>query len=134
MKLTNLGALFSLFGGSLAVDRTKFRTCKDTGFCRRHRSSNVAEPQFRVLKESVASHGLDGITALLQGDQIETPPLKMTLKFYDSGVARIQVSTIWLTFVTDIRVDIKLTRPYPAHADPRGKPFVASLGSARYCA
>jgi hypothetical protein len=82
------------FIGIHAVDRTKFRTCKDSGFCRRHRSSNMdANAKFHVLKDSVKSHGTEGITAILQNDHVEHP-LKLTLKFYKSGVTRIQVQIL----------------------------------------
>ena len=77
-----------------SVDRSKFRTCKDTGFCRRHRGS--VPPKFKVLRSSVASHGLDGLTAILQGEQLDSPPLKLTVKFYDTGVARLQVWSLLL--------------------------------------
>jgi len=84
--------LIGILGSTNAVDRSKFRTCKDTGFCRRHRSPESPPPQFKLLAGSLASHGLDGITALLQGEQLESAPLKLAVKFYDSGVARLQVS------------------------------------------
>jgi hypothetical protein len=34
----------ALAASALAVDRSKFRTCNDAGFCRRHRSK-AAEPE-----------------------------------------------------------------------------------------
>lgn len=95
MRVVFLAALLSAVA---AVDRSKFRTCKDTGFCRRHRAPAPAPPKFKVLRDSVASHGLDGISAILQGEQLESPPLKLTIKFYDSGVARIQVVLIKILF------------------------------------
>jgi len=90
MMLARLFAGLLAFTPVNAVDRSKFRTCKDTGFCRRHRSA--AEPKFSVLKDSVVTHGNAGVTALLQGEQLESPPLKLTMKFYDTGVCRMQVS------------------------------------------
>lgn len=83
--------LLNLLHLSTAVDRSKFRTCYDTGFCRRHRSPEEAPQKFRVLKGSVSSRGLEGISALLQGEQLESPPLRLHVQFYDSGVARMQV-------------------------------------------
>lgn len=74
-----------------AVDRAKFRTCRDTGFCRRHRAPAPPPPTFSVLRDSVTVSGLHGLSALLQDESFETPPLKMNLRFYDNGVARLQV-------------------------------------------
>ena len=37
-------AALALLAGALAVDRSKFRTCNDAGFCRRHRGK-TAEPE-----------------------------------------------------------------------------------------
>ncbi|CAM9187013.1 unnamed protein product, partial [Heterosigma akashiwo] len=36
----------------LAVDRSKFRTCEQTGFCRRHRREDFAPPKFEVVPGS----------------------------------------------------------------------------------
>jgi hypothetical protein len=112
-----------------AVDRSKFRTCKDTGFCRRHRSAT--EPKFTVLKESVVSHGTAGVTALLQGEQLESPPLKLTLKFYGSGVCRLQVGFYWLR-VRSARNRCPPSPPYApiTRADPRGEPGDPAVGGA----
>lgn len=76
-----------------SVDRSKFRTCKDTGFCRRHRGT-APPPKFKVLRNSMTNHGLDGLTAILQGEQLDSPPLKLTVKFYGTGVARLQVCSL----------------------------------------
>eukprot|EP00613_Pedinella_sp_CCMP2098_P070138 CAMPEP_0171921638 /NCGR_PEP_ID=MMETSP0993-20121228/20470_1 /TAXON_ID=483369 /ORGANISM="non described non described, Strain CCMP2098" /LENGTH=937 /DNA_ID=CAMNT_0012559095 /DNA_START=98 /DNA_END=2911 /DNA_ORIENTATION=+ len=73
-----------------AVDRSKFRTCKDTGFCRRHRAT-APPPKFKVLKNSITSLGLEGLTGILQGELLDSPPLKLSVKFYESGVARLQI-------------------------------------------
>jgi hypothetical protein len=43
-QLLVLVAAASLLGHADAVDRSKFRTCKDAGFCNRHRSK-TAEPE-----------------------------------------------------------------------------------------
>ena len=42
---------------ALAVDRSKFRTCQQTSFCRRHRDFQA--PTFRLLPDSVTWHGLE---------------------------------------------------------------------------
>jgi hypothetical protein len=89
-----LACLLLLMRPAAAVDRTKFRTCHDTGFCRRYRAPESPPPKFKVLKESVTSHGLGGVSALLQGEQLDSPPLRLNVKFYDSGVARMQVRLI----------------------------------------
>ena len=36
-SVANLLVLSACVGSVLAVDRSKFKTCKDSGFCRRHR-------------------------------------------------------------------------------------------------
>ena len=45
----------ALLGSVHAVDRSKFRTCQQTGFCRRHRSVE-AEPQVRDLQGTGCHH------------------------------------------------------------------------------
>mmetsp|Transcript_30849 Transcript_30849/g.69275 ORF Transcript_30849/g.69275 Transcript_30849/m.69275 type:complete len:938 (-) Transcript_30849:398-3211(-) len=76
---------------TLAVDRSKFRTCQDTGFCRRNRTPRSPPKPYRLLKESVANHGDDGMSAILTQAESDSPPLKFVAKFYESGVARLQI-------------------------------------------
>jgi len=46
-------SLVSLFVFVSAVDRSKFRTCNDAGFCRRHRNQ-ASEPE---VSNSASYHG-----------------------------------------------------------------------------
>eukprot|EP00617_Octactis_speculum_P024935 CAMPEP_0185770024 /NCGR_PEP_ID=MMETSP1174-20130828/57134_1 /TAXON_ID=35687 /ORGANISM="Dictyocha speculum, Strain CCMP1381" /LENGTH=931 /DNA_ID=CAMNT_0028455309 /DNA_START=42 /DNA_END=2837 /DNA_ORIENTATION=+ len=91
MRIFVLAFLLSFSSSVFSVDQSKFRTCKETGFCRRNRNRPGPPPQFSVLPSSVATHGKDGLTALLQSNQLEAPPLKMGISVYDSGVVRMQI-------------------------------------------
>jgi hypothetical protein len=75
-----------------SVDRSKFRTCDQTAFCRRNRNPEIPPPPYHIMKESITS-GEMGVSVLLEGEHPEAPQYKMDIKFYDSGVSRIQVNT-----------------------------------------
>ena len=49
--------LLSLLGRNFAVDRSKFRTCADTGFCRRHRNNLGTGYQLDVNSITQTSEG-----------------------------------------------------------------------------
>lgn len=82
-----------MFQQVVSVDRSKFRTCDQTAFCRRNRSPRDVLPSYHVMKESIKPQGEDGngISLLLEGEHSEAPQYKLDIKFYDSGVSRIQV-------------------------------------------
>jgi alpha 1,3-glucosidase len=74
-----------------SVDRSKFRTCDNTAFCRRNRSPETPPPLYHVVKDSVVSNAQEGLSALLKGNEPEAPQYNLNIKFYDSGVSRIQI-------------------------------------------
>lgn len=86
-----------------------------------------------MLKESVSSHGLEGISALLQGEHLESPPLRLHVKFYDSGVARMQLREAnpakarWEA--PDIILEEKLTPTGHHMLEPGGASDAASADS-----
>ena len=73
---------------TLAVDRNKFHTCRDTGFCRRNRHTPVEERARYYIDstEVAASEGV--VDAVVFGGAVH---LHARLLFYASGVARLQV-------------------------------------------
>ena len=87
LRVLALAALLAC--GAEAVDRSKFRTCQDAGFCRRHRSK-TAEPEFRVLPATVAEAG-GLLAATLHGAAAGAPHFALSLEAFDSGAARLRV-------------------------------------------
>ena len=75
-----------------AVDKSKFRRCQDTAFCKRHRTPDTAPPAFAVEADSLTQHGADGVTARLVGGVPCAPALLLSAQFYDNGVARVKVT------------------------------------------
>ena len=73
---------------TLAVDHAKFRTCSQTGFCRRHRSVDPPRGYVIAPESIVASDG--GLQMKLHGGPFGAP-LTLSLHAYDSGVARLRV-------------------------------------------
>lgn len=62
----------------MAVDRTKFRTCEQTSFCRRHRGDKSSRLyQYRLVKDSVIFHGIPKADA--EEEQKEETPKRGSL-------------------------------------------------------
>jgi alpha 1,3-glucosidase len=72
-----------------AVDKSKFRTCQDTGFCRRYRR-HKSQSHYRIDASSIKKNAAS-ITATIVGGPSEALPLPFELSFYDSGVARARI-------------------------------------------
>lgn len=74
----------------VAVDRSKFRRCSDTGFCRKHREKADAGSAYSLEKSSIvfADTTLDATIAHSNGDD----SLKLHIEFYESGAARVRVT------------------------------------------
>ncbi len=90
MKLLAGLALVALLGSAGAVDRSKFRTCNDAGFCKRHRGK-TAEPEMRIREGSVQlDAGKSVLTAAV--DVVGAPHLDLTVAFYESGIARMRLA------------------------------------------
>lgn len=80
----------------VSVDRSKFRTCEQTAFCRRNRNPDSSPPSYHVMKQSIESSEQDGLSAILENDHPDAPQYKLNVKFYDSGVSRIQVTCLYI--------------------------------------
>jgi mannosyl-oligosaccharide alpha-1,3-glucosidase len=80
-------AVASLVG---AVDRSKFRRCSDTGFCRQHRDKAEANSIYSLDKSSIVftSNHIDASVIHSKGDNA----LHLHIEFYESGTARIRIT------------------------------------------
>eukprot|EP00949_MAST-11_sp_MAST-11-sp1_P000081 g81.t1 len=78
--------------GAEAVDRSKFRKCGDTGFCRRYRG-HVPKSHFHIDASSISLPGQDGsiMRAKIIGGPEGSIPLDLAIHFYANGVARMRV-------------------------------------------
>ena len=74
------------------VDRSKFRTCRDTGFCERHREPAAAPAAYSVVGAGAVS--ADGAAFELQQEGAQAPALLATLRLYADGVARVSVTEL----------------------------------------
>ena len=117
-----------------AVDKSKFRKCQDTGFCKRHRTPVAATPPVYALdRESVAKHGVNGVSAQLIGGAAGSPNLLMTTRFYDNGVTRVKITesvsgvTRWESADVLMEDALTLVEPSVLAADAPGLP--AALAS-----
>ena len=91
MRFAPLVSVFSLLilcEWASAVDRGKFHTCQDTGFCRRHRNAN-ADSRQKYYVDSSTVHAANGTLDLaVYGGPVH---LQAKVLFYSSGVARFQL-------------------------------------------
>lgn len=74
----------------MGVDRSKFRTCQDTGFCRSHRlplSSGAAK--YSLVQPTVSSGSL--WSSQLAGDNGDDS-LRLTISFLSSGAVRVKIA------------------------------------------
>lgn len=89
LKLVVVAVAFALVA---SVDRSKFKTCTQAGFCKRHRDK-TAEPEWHVAAGSLA---VDAATATLsasvQSAAPGSPPFDLRIAFYASGVARVRLA------------------------------------------
>jgi alpha 1,3-glucosidase len=82
--------LLALTGFVGAVDRTKFRRCSDTGFCRNHREKADRDSVYSLHGPSLAfadTH-LDADVTHSKGDA----NLHLRIEFYENGAARIRLT------------------------------------------
>ena len=74
-----------------AVDRSKFRTCADTGFCRRHRGATAALPgadSFRLDVESVSRQDGQLLGKVIAG----ALSLKLLISVCRGGAVRVKIT------------------------------------------
>eukprot|EP00750_Incisomonas_marina_P008842 INCI15713.3.p1 GENE.INCI15713.3~~INCI15713.3.p1 ORF type:complete len:805 (-),score=132.64 INCI15713.3:1066-3480(-) len=71
-----------------AVDRNKFHTCRDTGFCRRNRNKPASERVTYYADATEVDQQAGTIDAAVFGGPVH---LHARILFYQSGVARLQV-------------------------------------------
>lgn len=122
-------ALLCLLQSARGVDRSKFRTCAQTGFCKRHRDAveNAAGARHAVLENTVVLK--DGLFEA----QIAVPggtdaPLLVEARVFAPGVARLRINEVpaqrWET------TEVVLPRTAPSAGAPRaaGSRFEMGLG------
>ena len=73
-----------------AVDKSKFRTCDQTGFCRRHRK-HQPKSHYRVDASSIVKEN-GRVKATLVGGPAEAVPLPIEITFLTTGVARVRIT------------------------------------------
>ena len=73
-----------------AVDRSKFRTCKDTSFCRRHRNSDISST-YSVVPSSLRVTD-STVVGELRSSEVGAPPFTLDVRFYRTGAARVRVT------------------------------------------
>ena len=73
-----------------AVDKSKFRTCDQTGFCRRHRK-HQPKSHYRVDASSIIKEN-GRVKATLVGGPAEAVPLPIEITFLTTGVARVRIT------------------------------------------
>jgi len=90
MGVVLLLGLFALLGLVNGVDRSKFRTCETSSFCRRHRGVS-SEPELRVVLPSVRVDGKGVVTAELSAAVPGSPPFELSLQAFATGAVRMRV-------------------------------------------
>lgn len=75
-----------------AVDRSKFRKCGDTGFCRRHRNIRTDfSQQYQLDSASIREH--EGkLLGTIIGGPINTPSLYLSVSVNNGGSVRVKIT------------------------------------------
>eukprot|EP01041_Mallomonas_annulata_P005876 gene5876-11870_t len=83
-----------LLGICSAVDRSKFRKCSDTGFCKRYRGKPVdASILYKIETSSIRTQEKDGkLLATLNGGPAGSPPLNIEVAVNIAGSLRVRIS------------------------------------------
>ena len=84
----SLLAFVAVLGVASAVDHAKFRTCSQTGFCRRRRNAEIARGY--VVAPSSVSTASGAVNAQLHGGPFGVA-LSLSLQAYASGSVRVRV-------------------------------------------
>ncbi len=82
--------LATAFDVASAVDHAKFRTCQQTGFCRRHLKSDKPHP-YVVAPNSLTLDGSGEVTGKLHGGPFGVS-LSLRLIAYSCGAARLRIT------------------------------------------
>ena len=90
MRSASTALLLVLLGSSSGVDHAKFRTCQQTGFCRRHRGSELPHP-YVVAPGSLALDSSGVVTGKLHGGPFSVS-LTLRLVAYTCGTARLRIT------------------------------------------
>jgi hypothetical protein len=76
---------------AFGVDRSKFKTCALSGFCKRHRD-RTSEPELHLSPGTIS---VDAASATLSATLLSAtpgaPPFDLRVHFYASGVARVRI-------------------------------------------
>eukprot|EP00514_Thraustochytrium_sp_LLF1b_P011885 CAMPEP_0184545554 /NCGR_PEP_ID=MMETSP0199_2-20130426/4377_1 /TAXON_ID=1112570 /ORGANISM="Thraustochytrium sp., Strain LLF1b" /LENGTH=948 /DNA_ID=CAMNT_0026939861 /DNA_START=32 /DNA_END=2878 /DNA_ORIENTATION=- len=90
MRLVFVTALACVLGISEAVDRSKFRTCAQSGFCARHRNSG-ADHGWALDPASLKEDG-HRVVATLSGGGSEEQWLQASFEAFEPGVLRVKAT------------------------------------------
>lgn len=74
----------------LSVDRSKFRTCEQTGFCKRNRNLQEGSSQ-HFLRASSIQVSSSSFSAELHHPSFEANPLILTVSCYQNGIFRTSI-------------------------------------------
>lgn len=98
--------------GALAVDRSKFRTCKDTGFCRRHRDR---EPWTYTVDPASVRMDAGVVTAQIVGGPEGSPALDLQISVTTAGAPRVRVTEPFKRWEADDILLEAATTPVPVN-------------------
>ena len=84
--------IWLLVVSSMAVDRSKFKTCEDASFCRRFCKFISADERAKVIVSNDIIQSKPGVFKVLMKRECEVvETLSLTLTFYDAGMLRLTV-------------------------------------------
>jgi alpha 1,3-glucosidase len=75
----------------LAVDRSKFRKCSDTGFCRRYRDKSASNIRYTLNLNSVRIDERGRLSGVVHTSQSDTDELRLLVSGCETGAIRLQL-------------------------------------------
>ena len=89
--LVALTVLLSVMRQTEGVDRSKFRTCADTGFCRRHRGDSFKPSSYSLDVDSVTQTSEGHLAGKIKDGDAETA-LSLLVSVVGEGAIRVKIS------------------------------------------
>ena len=89
--LLRFAVVVIFFATIIAVDRSKFRKCNDTGFCRRHRAVAASSSAYSVNSESLKLNNHGQLFGLINNG-LHEQPLQLLVSACEGGSIRIKIS------------------------------------------
>lgn len=84
-----------LAGDCFAADKSKWKTCDQSSFCRRHRKVEEGSSKYQLIVESVEQHGQSEIRAQLRHkDTGKALLLQLVAMLQDSSVVRMKLNDV----------------------------------------